>query len=221
MQKQEKIRRKVGLRFKAFVHCHCPSEDSARARKKERKISLVASIASFFSDKSDRWQPKDFHFTHSGESVIAEVNALRPRFVVDVGCGYNLLKGRIPNLIGIDVVNSRADLVCDLLKAPLAAEAFDVALAMGSINFGGENLIKTQIAKVLSWLKPGGRLFMRVNPNALTSTIQYYPWTHRKITEFTDLFRLDLERGIVDDRNILAATPQDGLRYYFRWRKPH
>ena len=184
-------------------------------------MSLVAGIASFFSDKSNRWRPKDFHFTHSGESVIAEVNALRPRFVVDVGCGYNLLKDRIPNLIGIDLVNSRADLACDMLEAPLAAEAFDVALALGSINFGGEDLIKTQIVKVLSWLKPGGRLFMRVNPNALTSTIQYYPWTRQKIVEFTDLFSLDLETGIVDDRDGLAATPQAGLRYYFRWRKPH
>jgi len=221
VQKHEKIKKKVGLRSETFVQCHGPSGNPARAREREWEISLGANIVSFFGDKSDRWRPKNFHFTQSGESVIADVNALQPRFVVDVGCGYNLMKGRIPNLIGIDLVNSRADLICDMLEAPVAAETFDVALAMGSINFGGENLIKTQIAKVLSWLKPGGRLFMRVNPNALTSTIQYYPWTRQKITEFTDLFNLDLEAGIVDDRDTLAATPQDGLRYYFRWRKPY
>jgi len=182
-------------------------------------ISPRDDIARFFSDTSGAWRPANFHFTHSGESVVKEVNALHPRFVVDVGCGYNLLKGKIPNLVGIDLVNSHADLMCDMLEAPLAVEAFDVALALGSINFGDEDLIKAQIAKVLSWLKPGGRLFMRVNPNTLTSTIQYYPWTRQKIMEFTDLFGLDLETGIADDQDVLAVVPEAGLRYYFRWRK--
>src|SRR2546423_12643164 len=88
----------------------------------------------FFS--ASRWRSSLSTLKHTGFNLVDEVAALRPRFVVDVGCGFNEFKGKIPNLIGIDLANERADLLCDLKEAPFKDESFDVALALGSINFG-------------------------------------------------------------------------------------
>ena len=44
-------------------------------------------------------------FQYSGFSLVDEINALNPSIVLDSGCAYNLFKGKIKNLIGIDVVD--------------------------------------------------------------------------------------------------------------------
>jgi len=103
-------------------------------------------------------------FEHSGYSLVDEVRALAPGFVVDAGCGYNLFKGKIPNLIGIDIVNPAADLVCDISEAPIRTASIDVVLALGSINYGNHQVIVDQLQTVADWLKENGTLIMRVIP---------------------------------------------------------
>src|SRR6056300_581168 len=72
---------------------------------------LVNKIDSAVLEKyfSNVWQPQTKKFKHSGLKVIDEVNALKPRAVLDIGCGYNEFKGKIPNLVGIDPYNDNAD----------------------------------------------------------------------------------------------------------------
>ena len=48
------------------------------------------------------WQNDMRKWKYSGLALIDEVNNLKPRAVLDVGCGYNEFKGKIKNLIGID-----------------------------------------------------------------------------------------------------------------------
>jgi hypothetical protein len=59
---------------------------------------------------SKYWQNDMKKWKYSGLTLINEVNNLKPRAVLDVGCGYNEFKGRINNIIGIDPYNDKADL---------------------------------------------------------------------------------------------------------------
>ena len=45
------------------------------------------------------WKPN-----HYEETLIEQVNELKPRSVLDVGCGYNPYKGKIQNLYYRDII---------------------------------------------------------------------------------------------------------------------
>ena len=91
------------------------------------------------------WQSDMKKWKHSGLQLIDEVNKLRPRAVLDVGCGYNEFKGKINYLIGIDPYNDRADVVTNTIDYK-PKEKFDVILCLGSINFGSQHKIETEVA---------------------------------------------------------------------------
>jgi hypothetical protein len=138
--------------------------------------SLHDDLVRFFSPQ--RWQSPLKDFEHSGYALVDEVRTLAPRFVVDAGCGYNLFKGEIPNLIGIDIANPAADLVCDIIDAPIRPGSIDVVLALGSINYGDESLIVTQLAHLASWLTPSGTIIMRANPGMATGPgLSFFTWS--------------------------------------------
>ena len=137
---------------------------------------LNADISTFFAPS--RWRTPMREFELSGFALIDEVNALRPRFVVDVGCGYNLFKGKIANLIGIDLVNPAADLICDLADAPIRDGSIDVILALGAVNYGDRTLIEAQLSCLARWLAPSGVLVMRANPGMATGPgLFFFPWS--------------------------------------------
>jgi len=142
--------------------------------------SLHDDLMRFFSP--ERWQSPLKDFEHSGYALVNEVAALRPRFVVDAGCGYNLFKGKIPNLIGIDLANPAADLVCDILDAPIAPGTIDVILALGSVNYGDQKLITAQLTHLAGWLTPTGTLIMRANPGMATGPgLEFFAWSETNI----------------------------------------
>ncbi|MEU5878806.1 class I SAM-dependent methyltransferase [Spirillospora sp. NPDC047279] len=139
-------------------------------------MSTRDDIARFFHP--ERWRTPLGEFKLSGYALVDEVNALAPRFVVDVGCGYNLFKGEIDNLIGIDLVNPAADLVCDLEEAPIRPHSIDVVLALASVNYGDQALVERQLRCLASWLTPEGHLFMRANPGMATAPgLDFFPWS--------------------------------------------
>jgi hypothetical protein len=70
---------------------------------------------------------------YSGLKLIEEVNALNPRSVLDIGCGYNEFKGKIRNLTGIDPYNDRADYKISIMDFR-SNEKFDVILCLGSVS---------------------------------------------------------------------------------------
>jgi len=57
-----------------------------------------AILAKYFGEI---WQPETKKFKYSGLRLVDEINKLKPRSVVDLGCGYNEFKKQIPNLIGV------------------------------------------------------------------------------------------------------------------------
>jgi hypothetical protein len=141
---------------------------------------LCEQIAAFFAP--DRWRTPLPDFEHSGYALVDQVHAWQPRFVVDVGCGHNLFKGKIDNLIGIDLVNPAADLVCDLLDAPIQPGSIDVVLALGCLNFGTQEHIEQQLRHLASWLTPTGRIVMRANPGLPTGPgLPFFAWSPQHV----------------------------------------
>lgn len=179
---------------------------------------MTAALKHFFA--AERWQQSIDRFPLSGYALVDTVNALAPAVVVDVGCGFNPFKGRIPNLIGIDFANRHADIVCDIADAPFAAGRVDVALALGSINFGDRARIVGQLATVAGWLRPGGRLFMRGNPGEpIGAAVALFAWDADLADRLGRSAGLTIE-GPVQEEHLVLSTHVPARRLFWLYRKP-
>jgi SAM-dependent methyltransferase len=150
---------------------------------------------------------------YSGVALIDEVNSLKPRAVLDVGCGYNEFKGKIDNLVGIDPYNDRADLQVSTLDYK-ADQKFDVILCLGSVNFGSREKIIAEVGRCVYLLAEGGTMFFRVNPGVQhdrpeADWIEFFGWNVPFIIELAEIFNLKV-LDIRDDTN---------QRKYFVYRK--
>ena len=158
------------------------------------------------------WQPKTKKYKYSGLSIVDEINSLQPPSVVDLGCGFNEFKGKIHNLIGVDPYNDRCDIKCGIVEY-VPEQKHDVAICLGSINFGGADKIVFELSHVVANIvKPGGLIFFRANPGKMHEApeakwIDFFEWT----PEF-----------IVNTARVLGCIPvackQDDERLYFVWK---
>tara|TARA_Y100001937_G_scaffold14661_1_gene19811 strand:- start:3068 stop:3727 length:660 start_codon:yes stop_codon:yes gene_type:complete len=159
------------------------------------------------------WQNDMKKWKYSGLSLINEVNSLKPRAVLDVGCGFNEFKGKIDNLIGIDPYNDKADIRVGTLDYK-TDQKFDVILCLGSVNFGGREKIIAEVGRCVNLLAKDGLMFFRVNPGLPhdkpeADWIEFYPWNVPFIIELSEMFQLKI-LDIRDDTN---------QRKYFIYRK--
>ena len=99
--------------------------------------------------------------------------------ILDVGCGYNQFKPRIPNLVGIDKFNNSADYMVDILEYNVEPSTYDAVIVFGSINFGEYSDIIERFRKVFDLTAPGGRVYVRANPGETHKNgpwVQIFPW---------------------------------------------
>jgi SAM-dependent methyltransferase len=162
---------------------------------------------------SKHWAADMKKWKYSGVTLIDEVNSLKPRAVLDVGCGYNEFKGKIDNLIGIDPYNDQADLQVSTLDYK-TDHRFDVILCLGSVNFGGRDKILAEVESCVNLLAEGGTMFFRVNPGLQhvkpeSKWIEFFAWNVPFIIELAAMFNLKV-LDIRDDTN---------SRKYFVYRK--
>ena len=162
---------------------------------------------------SKYWQNDMKKWKYSGVALIDEVNGLKPRAVLDVGCGYNEFKGKINNLIGIDPYNDRADLEVSTMDYK-TDQKFDVILCLGSVNFGNRDKIIAEVGRCVNLLADGGTMFFRVNPGIQhdkpeAKWIEFFAWNVPFIIELAEMFNLQV-LDIRDDTN---------SRKYFVYRK--
>lgn len=157
------------------------------------------------------WRPNLDQYTYSGWALVDKIQS--SELVLDVGCGHNLFKSRILNLIGIDPANESAD-----FKLPIEYFAtddinrhkFDVAFCLGSINFGNKLNILNQIACVVNCLKPAARIYWRCNPgvadhgNEECKLIDFYPWSIDEHVKLSELFGFKLAIACWDHNRIYA-----------------
>ena len=171
-------------------------------------LYFIIAMNSYFSGV---WKDQNFkNLKHSGYQLVDYVNNQKPSSVLDVGCGYNRFKGKIKNLIGIDPYNDAADIKVSLedYKSP----PFDIALCLGSINFGDEETIDHQI-DILHGLWRKEAIF-RVNPGiphdwADYGDIVWYPWTLDKIHSIATRY------GYWIKKLTYEYTVQGHMRYFF------
>jgi len=170
----------------------------------------VACLHKYFSKY---WENDIKKWKYSGLALVEEVNSLKPRAVLDVGCGYNEFRGKIDNLIGIDPYNDRADLQVSTLEYR-TTQKFDVMLCLGSVNFGSRDKIISEVGRCVDLLEDGGTMFFRVNPGVQHNKpeakwIEFFAWNVPFIIELSEIFNLKV-LDIRDDSN---------QRKYFIYRK--
>jgi SAM-dependent methyltransferase len=170
----------------------------------------------------------------NGKTMVDEINNLDPTLVVDLGCGLNQYKGLINNLVGVDVVGCREDITKDItdLKEHFTDHSVDVILALGSINFGEDDLIRQQLTEVKRLLKPGGIAYFRANQNDHDKDhkgdLRYYDWS-KELVEYwsTQLGFEILEEVTVAHGNLRIRDRMDSnfvgqqrsnIRLFWKWR---
>jgi hypothetical protein len=160
---------------------------------------------------SSVWKSKLDQYQYSGWALVDKIQS--NELVLDVGCGFNEFKTRIINLIGIDPANDRADVKLSIEKYS-PPHKFDVALCLGSINFGNKLTIMNQIACVINCLKPTARIYWRCNPgvadhdNEACKNIDFYPWSIDEHVKLSELFGFRL-----------MTCCWDGNRIYAEWSR--
>ena len=182
----------------------------------------VGTLRSIVDDLSERyilrffseiWKPRTNDYEHTGWQLADEINALDPKSVLDVGCGYHPFKGRIQNLIGIDPYNNCADYEVDILDYKVRPGSHDVIIALGSINFNSRDEIEQRFAHCVDLLAPGGRFYLRANPGIPHRTgpyVEIFPWSFEIVNEFADRFGLKL----------LTFKRDANDRLYFVYQRP-
>ena len=177
------------------------------------EIIDYAVLKNYFSKV---WQPRTKKYKYSGLTIVDEVNALNPRSVLDLGCGYNEFKGKISNLTGVDPYNTKADVQSSILDYR-SQELFDVIICLGSINFGTVDKVYNELEHAVNLTAPGGLLYFRANPGKQHEApeakwIEFFNWNSQFIINSAS----ELNCSIVDLRQEYGER---GSRYYFVLRK--
>ena len=174
-------------------------------------------LKAYFGNKGN-WTPNNKNFGVTGvEAISKAVNALEPKRVLDIGCGYNRIKPHVPGLYGIDPHNTNADEVVDIMDF-MPEEEYDVVLILGSINFGSEDEIYYKMLKATSMCKVGGHMFLRVNPGLTHNRegaewIDFYEWSPEKLAQAATRCNCEM----VELQRDRWREGGDGLRYYAHW----
>jgi len=167
-------------------------------------------------------------YEKNGQNMIDEINATNPKLVLDLGCGKNPYRGHINNLIGIDIVPGTHIIECDLAELPFKDETVDICLALGSINFGDEELITKQLSEVYRVLKKGGVIYFRAMSTTLNDFEDpnniYYDWTEGQVNHFTKLFNFTLSEFCImekqePDYRIKELGSRGKKRFFWKWAK--
>jgi predicted TPR repeat methyltransferase len=156
----------------------------------------------------DFWHENTLNYEKSGKNLIKTVNDLDPELVLDVGCGKNLFKKKIKNLVGIDPSTREADVRMDAysFREQNRNKEFDVVLALESINFGPEDKIEKEFEILYDLTKKGGHQFWRLNMGSqyndpmfpLTNFIEVYSWTEEKMLKLCDVHGLEVRSQSVE-----------------------
>ena len=162
---------------------------------------------------ADNWQPDYTKFKYSGWALLDKIK--EDDQILDIGCGYNLFKKHFGNrLYGIDPANNKADQVI-AWEDYTPHKEFNVFFILGSINFGDEKYVDSQIAKLSRETKTGDRIYWRQNPGIGdhpwkgVKEVQFYPWTFNKNKEWADKY----------DFTINELLQDTGNRIYTEWTR--
>jgi hypothetical protein len=149
----------------------------------------------------DTWDGDDFQANARLDEIYTRINALNPMLVIDAGCGRNKHKAHIQNLVGFDASDfPEVDINCPILEAPFDPESADAVLCLGSVQFISREYIIENMDRIISWVKPGGLIEMRVMYADETAKTYWavfdpkgvkYPWDKELREEITKKHNLE------------------------------
>lgn len=164
------------------------------------------------------------------QRIIDEVNAMDTDLVIDAGCGRNVFKGKIKNLVGFDIVDfPNVDFVSSIQDAEFENESADVVLALGSVQFGNKTDVYEDVAKLVSWVKPGGMLIFRnrTNSNSVPDYAKnrqrfnhHYWWTKDDINFLSEKHNLSIIGGPhIKEVPCGKENEYTTLMLFWKWQK--
>lgn len=180
-------------------------------------MPLANDIKNIFNEKPIRtkgWRK----WPDCGDNLIKEINSYNPELVLDLGCGNNIFKNEINNLLGVDILdNGLQDINAPIEDLPFEDNSVDVVLAFGSVNFGDEKLIDKQLTEIIRVCKPKAKIYFRVIQE---SKYPWYEWTIEKVLQKTkqhNLFCLEMPRIIYRLRQSRYLADRSMERIYCVW----
>lgn len=163
---------------------------------------------------SKHWIPAKNRGISSYEAIAQKLD--KQAYILDVGCGSNPLKASFPKLIGIDPASDQAHIKCTIEEYQ-PHRLFDIALCLGSINFGNIDIIENQVGKVVNCLRENSKIYWRLNPgrqdhnNEQCREITFFPWTLEILEQFA------LKYNYIQLGQLEHHTTQP--RYYAEWKR--
>ncbi len=132
--------------------------------------------------------------SNHGQHAYAIVQAFKPRFVVDFGCGRNLFIQHLRRLgidgLGVDFAFPEADIVAPMHRVPVSASIADVVTSFDAL----EHLLPEEVDEVLEEMRriavPSGRFVFsictresktKVNDEGLHPTVRSRAWWLERI----------------------------------------
>jgi hypothetical protein len=162
--------------------------------------------------------------------LVDPVNALAPELVIDAGCGTNPWKTVIKNLIGFDANPfPNTDFQSTIIDADFKKESADALLLLGSLQFFNLEYIEENFAKALTWVKPGGFIFMRVikqwdhytEKQKGSKFKDNYFWSLEDINYIQQKYNLELAYPvqIIQMQKLEGKQGKNPYRMYWTWKK--
>ena len=162
----------------------------------------------------DTWHPDWDHYKYSGWALLDKIEPEEE--ILDIGCGFNLFKDAFGNrLHGIDPANKKADELVGIMEFETDRQ-WDVAFALGSLNFGTAEDVEPQVEKAVSLVKPGGRIYWRQNPGLGDhpwkgmEEIVFFPWSMQLNYEWADKYKCVV---------VECKWDAESDRIYAEWKK--
>lgn len=123
----------------------------------------------------------------SGINLAKEIASSCPSLVLDFGCGANIFKRHIPNLIGLDIVEHiDVDLVIDVNQATkyFAPNSADWILNFGPIQYGKRDWVDHMVNEMKTLISNKGIIVCHASPDN--------DWNKKYIIDITEAHNLKL-----------------------------
>mgnify|MGYP003680430153 CR=1 FL=1 len=137
--------------------------------------------------------------------------------VIDIGCGFNPYKPFCKNLIGVDIINEKADWIGDILDYDAQGIKFDVAICYGILHFNNYEWVKNRLEWVVNNISDDGEILIKVNPSQESQTpdvVWFENWNRGLAEHFAEIYSLEIWNW-----REWKNPSDDSLRYKFDYRK--
>ena len=144
------------------------------------------------------WKPNYSKFKYSGWALLDKIK--EDDTILDIGCGYNLFKA-----------NDKADEMVSLENYTPQRNS-NVYFILGSLNFGDQKEIETQLQKLADITKTGDRVYWRQNTfgndhpfHDDSKKVRFFLWNRQNNNQFCEKYNFTLNDIQDDATNRLYA----------------